>query len=522
MLGDEMLLLRKDLKAPKIRTPDSPDYKMIEGIIQQRIASNIEPLFVTVPSVNLFDLYLQSLPNDRQHYNCRTCRRFVEVYGPLVTIDADGVLKTLLWTPQGVPAFFFHAFHNLQNTVAQSRIDTVFVNDSNQWGVPETKGWTHLAGCTTKVYKNPLTSAAQKMAVFKEEHGMLTRALANYQLKTIRTAITLLESGTFNRAEHALPIAKWFSEVYTATLHMRWRMVALAPPGYCHINATMIGSLLDDIQSHKTTTQIQAAWDRKMGPLAYRRPTAPLTTQQINRAEEVIGKMASEGSLRRRTASLSDITAYIWQTAPIEKPPILGIFSDLRKDVKPTLRDMPKVTMTWVKFYKNVLPYVRKLSYCTAMSGQYYGLVAPCNPDAPKIIQWDNQVTWYVYVGGSSPRDWGLTANQWVDVKMIFNNPAHWSDPNAFQHQGNHVFFALDGAHDRRYVEGGLFFLSHLRSEYKPIEKVLEQHSKNNRLDKVGPNDANGMMFAADQPWNAQFRVVTNETVQIIDIDRFD
>jgi hypothetical protein len=57
-----------------------------------------EARLVTTDARGLFDLYLAALPEGlRQEYSCSKCRKFVERYGGLVTISAEGVLASVLW-----------------------------------------------------------------------------------------------------------------------------------------------------------------------------------------------------------------------------------------------------------------------------------------------------------------------------------------------------------------------------------------------------------------------------------------
>src|SRR5262245_48260391 len=54
-------------------------------------------LFLThVEGLN--DLYLNSLPGERQVHNCCACRRFIERYGSLVTISEGGETMPAMWS----------------------------------------------------------------------------------------------------------------------------------------------------------------------------------------------------------------------------------------------------------------------------------------------------------------------------------------------------------------------------------------------------------------------------------------
>ena len=55
------------------------------------------PLF-GVNTEGLFDVFLSHLPEAaRQHYSCRTCRKFVERFGGIVTVDDQGVTRSVFW-----------------------------------------------------------------------------------------------------------------------------------------------------------------------------------------------------------------------------------------------------------------------------------------------------------------------------------------------------------------------------------------------------------------------------------------
>ncbi len=69
----------------------------------------------------------------------------------------------------------------------------------------------------------------------------------------------------------------------------------------------MIGTLLEDLTAGLPFAQIKAKFDAKMDALNYQRPAAAPAAGNIARAEKIIAKLKTEGSLDRRFARLDEI-----------------------------------------------------------------------------------------------------------------------------------------------------------------------------------------------------------------------
>lgn len=55
------------------------------------IAAKTAQAIFTTDAKYLWDAYLLNIPPDaRQHYNCNSCRHFIERYGGLVVISSNG------------------------------------------------------------------------------------------------------------------------------------------------------------------------------------------------------------------------------------------------------------------------------------------------------------------------------------------------------------------------------------------------------------------------------------------------
>lgn len=492
-------------------------YPEIESLIRNRIASAKGPIFTT-DAAGLFDAYLSGFPVERrQHYNCHACRRFIERYGNLATIADDGSVQSLLWVDDWIPIFFGKSFAAMSAAVRRAKVTGVFLSSDNTWGQPRTGEWTHLSGSPPKVFSHPTKTASQAMAEKSEEYAMLRRGLAEFSRDAIEQAVRVLKADAVDRSEKTLGIAEWLLKLHdidakgTQKGNLIWRAVATAPPGWCHVRSTMISTLLEDIASGLPFETINRKWSEKMHPLQYQRPTV-FKAGNIERAEKIVKEMGLERSLNRRFARLDEVVAF-WKPRQSEPtaPKAGGVFDHLKpRTVAPAVQ-LPPTTMTWDKFQRTILPNARQLEFQVQFSGPFYGLVTAVDADAPPILQWDgeprNPVSWYFYHNGSLASWWGLSPNTWVPVTAAFVKPSMWHDPTKFKHQGEAIFFALEGAKDHRHEQGGGFFPEILRNELHEVHSVMEAYARNAAIGGRDEGTANGVAFDKGKPWGCKLRV---------------
>jgi len=327
---------------PTVET--SEGYIVLENVIRDRVAMRSRgPLFTTSATPEaLWAAYLLSLPEANQkHYDCHSCRRFIQAYGGLVTISKDGAIKSLLWDADAgdeVPPFFAPSVGALNSLVSASKVTGVFLSSAPVWGTPTTADkkratpWTHLAATPTSLYRDKLLTASQRTAEKLEEFKMLKRALADYGAPVAEQAVRVLKSDALTRSEKALGIAEWFADLHGKTTNQLWLAVATAPVGYCHVRSTMISTLLDDIVAGLPFETISRRWAEKMNPLQYQRPTAAPKEGAIEAAEKLVEKLGIAKSLERRYATLDDIQASLWtpKPAPEKSTKTEGVFGHLR------------------------------------------------------------------------------------------------------------------------------------------------------------------------------------------------
>lgn len=474
---------------------DPTDYPKLLTAVEETRAISGTPFTTDADGNALFDLFLDKLPEGRQHHNCSTCRNFFRTYGGLVTIDADGRTGSALWSGLRAPEFYRPAIMAVQTAVQKSRVTGPFLSNKPVWGTPETGAWTHLSAHvgTHKTFSHAILSPGQAIAAKREDFRTVATALAEFSAAHLREALRLLRSESLQRSEHFIAPVQWLldlNEKRAATKdskqrdNLLWLAVSKAPDGYCHPRASVVGSLLEDLAAGMSFDDVKSRFDAKMHPLAYQRPQAAPSSGTIQQAEKMFEQMGLAPALERRFARLDEIET-IWKPRqPKAKPAGLGVFSHVKaKDqtqAAPPL-DIPAIRMTWVKFTQTVLDQAEQLRLDAPAHGNFVAMLAAVNADAPPILKWDqpdkrNTVSWYVYNGGSSAANWGLTPG-WQTVTGIAMKPPMWGDKPQ-PHLANDVILLLQGAVDSRTGQGNALFPDCLRAELHGVRSVIEAYSK--------------------------------------------
>jgi len=487
-------------------------FKEFERLVSYRGKGLSGPLFTT-PVEDLFQTYLDHLPNNTQHYNCNCCRRFVNRYGGIVQIDNVGRLISPLWSESGVPSFFRPAVMAMSDRLRQSKINGVFLTETKTWGDPVTGNWTHLSLEFSKPYKGTLLDAGQKMAELQQDYLLLFDTINEYTPDVLTEAMRILQGDHLPSVERALVNARWFHELLSKVKDLKgamrsnfvWSFVAVAPPGFVHFKNGMLGTLLDDLKSGLDFNAVKARWTEKMHPLQYRRPQAAPSAGTIKQAEEAFEKLGLGPSLRRKFARFEEIKTFWIPEVEVYEPDVSrGVFSHLRsKDspAEPGFMALPAQTMTWARFQRDVLPTAKKLEFFTPPYGRrdnFFAFVSAFEPESKPLLSWDtvprNTVSSFVYVNGSTPAHWNLPVGEYVEVTALARNPWVWYHEFNDVHPG--INFILKGAHLSTHIKGSAIFPEDVRSDLHGIRSVIEAHSKQDTILSPIEGMANGVRFS--------------------------
>ena len=391
-----------------IAAASETEYDRLELLIQERVKGALGPLFQT-NATGLFGIYLNNLPAEyRQHYNCRACEKFVETCGGLVTINDVGDTKSLLWGNHAfrLPSFFIDSVYNTANTVEAAKVTGVFLSSTEVWGKPVTGRWTHLSGIPSDslIHRDPLKFAFQRAAEIREDFVLLKKGLTEFPIGVLFQAVRVLEADALDRSEKTLGAAKWLLALHQQLEsknkirrdNLCWKAAATAPPGWCHVRSTMIGTLLQDIADGLPYESVARRWASKMHPLQYQRPTAPPSDGAIKQAEKIVAELGTAGALSRRFARLEDLLDPLWlPRRPVEEEfnkSNAGVFDHLKEGKSKIVEmELPARTLIWEKFRDEVLPNALQIQIDVPnLMLPFCGLVTAADPNSPPVLQWDS------------------------------------------------------------------------------------------------------------------------------------
>lgn len=532
----------------------SDGYRAMLDQLTKNFAKNtksVDVLFsVMTDKSALWNAYLNSFPaQDRQHYTCNECRKFFERYSDLVTIDAKGNLKSVMFSddPAGEYAFIFA---KLRKLVEGGSVEKAFFTEEAKWGIAVTGPWEHFAVKPPKKFVwNPAEhisntgdpkTAYQREAEITADFRTMVRALVEYTIEHVDTALQILNADALYRGETIRGPAEWLHGVLSAQKktknarlrhNLLWLAVATAPVGWARPRGTKIGTLLDDIVEGLPLADIRARFAAKLDPTKASRPQTPPSAGNIQQAEKIIENLGATSALKRKFATLNDIRP-MWSPRPVHAGGTGGVFGHLtprdRKKAEDQNLQLPSKKMTMEKFVKTVLPTAKNIEVRMQDKMPFIALVTAADPKAKPILQWDdpknrNPVSWYVYPDGSTPSQWGTRSGAYVKVNALTAGPSQWNPKINVPQHGERLVFVLDGVKDSNGENVGMcLFPEYLISELHPVRKTIEAHSQSGKISGLRDASASGVVYEKGKTGSMFVRVDTGATVQNIEIDRWD
>ena len=375
----------------------------------------------TVDKDQLWDTYLQSFPEgtnpiykERTEHDCSACRHFIKSIGNVVAI-VNGDLVSI-WDVN-VPEYQPIA-DALSALVKSKPIENIFLHPERTTGVNQ--NFQQLLGNVvtfdhffasiptgirnTKKYYMPAAVIGPALSEAKAQHDVLLRSLEEITDDAINTVLELIAQNTLYRGTEKKSLVEAFKSIkakFGVGDKDRYVWSQLSGPNKfaAKIRNDVIGTLLVELSEGVELERAVAAFEAKVAPANYKRPTALVTPMMIKKAQEKIEELGLTSALGRRYANLTDITANnILYADRTVKPVMAGtVFDELIATAPVNAKKLDNVQEIEIdKFISDILPTATSVEIMLDNShmGNLVSLIAPTDPTAGLLFKWPNNFSW--------------------------------------------------------------------------------------------------------------------------------
>lgn len=364
-------------------------------------------LFV-VETPDLADKYLAAFPpgsdplfRKRTEHDCSCCKRFVRRLGGVVAIVNNQIVT--IWDNLDVPSPYKEVAAAMREIVRSAEIVSVFRTKELEYGVghnydAQDRRYDHFHCDVAARHRSPTpdTSRGEKDAIFQVCH----RGLTEIRDADLDAVLELIDANSLYRGVEHKPAIVGFRQLRRefqaagGTKTFVW--ANLANP-HARFRNTVIGTLLVDLAEGKDMDESVRAFEAKVAPMNYKRPTAVITQKMVEQAVQTLTDLGLLGALNRRYARLSDVSVndVLFVSNESQSKMKDGITKLLEASIKPTVPDLTRaVKISEEDFLRDVLPGAKSLSVYleNRHTGNFVSLTGGDGPE--RMFKWDNNFAW--------------------------------------------------------------------------------------------------------------------------------
>jgi len=400
------------------------DFVVFNDAIKKQIAKmSKSSLFAAdVTGRDVWDMYLESFAEgddpmfkERTEHDCNCCKQYIRKMGNVVSVNKDLSLSTI-WDVN-VGGRYQVVADALSAYVKASYVSSIFLSDTKHVGSEITHSseggevltWEHFGVQLDPTFVVGKDSIPTKAGHARSNTEVFRRAMEELTMESATIIKDLIAQKSLYRGEeHKRTITTFikYKKLYgkLTTEYQKnnfcWE-VATELGGAAKMRNSVIGSLLIDISEGVDLERAVKAFETKVAPANYKRPSALITKGMIEKAQAKVAELGIADSLQRRYAVLDDITInnVLFADRSVKKK--MDVFDELVSDVSVNKKKLGKVEEVSVDtFIKDILPTATSLELLVenTHTANLVSLIAPENVEAPSILKWDNNFSW-VYNG---------------------------------------------------------------------------------------------------------------------------
>ena len=388
----------------------------------QRMQEGGQTLYrARVDKDTLWETYLTSFPPGtnplycvKTEHDCSSCRQFIKAVGNVAAIQDNKLIS--IWDIQVDEPAYQTVADVLSALVKGAAIDNLFLSMERTAGtdrnfepmVEGVKTWGHFFINIPRRFVVRGDNIGAKLSDYQALHDVLKRSLNELSIEAADTVLDLIAQNSLYRGEenkHAVTAFKNLKKEYECVPmelqdNFIWKQITQAPPSVSRIRNTAIGALLIDLSSDVNLEEAVRKFESVVSPVNYKRPTAAVTKEMVEKAKETIEGLGLTSALERRYARISDINIndILFVDRAAKKNLAGNVFDDIAAgvaDKKP--KNMDKVEEVPIeKFLKDIMPTAAGIELMLENSNvkNLVSLIAPADPTAGFLFKWQNNFTW--------------------------------------------------------------------------------------------------------------------------------
>lgn len=403
------------------------DFRKVKNPVRTKaesIQKNDVVVVVDADQDEIWDTYLSAFPDgtnpffrERTEHDCSCCRNFIRNMGITARFNLDGTLDTI-WDVE-VDCPHYQVVVDVMAAYVKSKpVARIFLSDTKSIGTDTNREYTdkgtitheHFFAKVDPKHVQRKSDIPRIVGKFRENMGVLRRSLEEITPESIDLVLELIAQGSLYRGaekKNVVTRLKGLMVEYKTmkTEAQRTRFLYLTTKQYgaaVKFRNDVIGTLLVDISDGKDLTASAEAFGRKMDPMNYKRPEAPLITPAMKKnAEARIVELGLETALQRRYAVADDLTINNVLFADNSVKPVMsgGVLDILDTEIKRKVntKQFDKVEVVPVdKFVQEILPTVSGVEVFldNRFTNNMVSLIAPANPESNHLLRWGNNFSW--------------------------------------------------------------------------------------------------------------------------------
>lgn len=400
--------------------------KMLEHFAEMT-KDNANLYVVNLDRDKLWDLYLESFPPDknkvfreRREHDCSCCRHFIKAMGNVVTIKNGKIISLWDFNIDG-DGTYEPSIKAMREYVHSCTISDKFCTKEKRIGTESNKElangelftWDHFyADIPERFVIKSYESIPTIQGDFRDTRNVFKRSLDTITIEAINIILELISQGSLYRGEEHKGVIEKFAS-YQAKYNQltdeqkeifAWEYASEAGMAIGRIRNHSIGTLLTDISEGVDLDRAVKSYEAIVAPANYKRPKAIFTKRMLEDAKKTISELGYMDSLKRRYATLDDITVnnILFSNRDAARRISGGdVFDEMAASVAINPKKFNKVEEISIdSFITNVLPTAQEIEilFENKLASNMVSLIAPENKDSKTMFKWGNNYCW-AYVG---------------------------------------------------------------------------------------------------------------------------